>query len=69
MHYSFMGEMRLPFIDSYLLYRGALKCRFDYIIFQYFNFCCYSYYEGIVMVMISWWLHLQLYMWLSLLKF
>jgi hypothetical protein len=28
MHYSLMGKMRLPFIDSGLLYRGALlKCR------------------------------------------
>jgi len=24
MHYSLMGKMRLPFIDSDLLYRGAL---------------------------------------------
>ena len=24
MHYSLMGEMRLPFIDSDLLYKGAL---------------------------------------------
>jgi hypothetical protein len=25
MHYSLMGKMRLPFIDSELLYRGAIK--------------------------------------------
>ena len=29
MRYSSMGTMRLPFIDSELLYRGALKARFD----------------------------------------
>jgi hypothetical protein len=26
-----MGKIKLPFIDSDLLYRGALKGRFDYI--------------------------------------
>jgi len=31
MHYSFMGKMRLPFIDGYLLYRGAL-CRRLFVI-------------------------------------
>ena len=30
MHYSFMGKMRLPIVDSDLLYRGALYSRFDY---------------------------------------
>ena len=25
MHYSLMGKMRLPFIDSDLLYRGTFK--------------------------------------------
>ena len=29
MHYTLMGKMRLPFIDSGLLYRGALYGRFD----------------------------------------
>jgi len=29
MYYSLMGKMRLPFIDSDLLYRGVLKSRFD----------------------------------------
>jgi hypothetical protein len=29
MHYSLMGKMRLPFIDSDLLFRGALEGRFD----------------------------------------
>jgi hypothetical protein len=29
MHYSLMGKIRLPFIDSDLLYRGTLKGRFD----------------------------------------
>jgi len=29
MHYSLMGKMRLPFIDSELFYRGALSGRFD----------------------------------------
>ena len=27
MHYSLMGEMRLSFIDSDFLYKGALLCR------------------------------------------
>jgi len=31
MQYSLMGKMRLPFIDSDLLYRGALSGRFDCI--------------------------------------
>ena len=31
MHYSLMGKMRLPFIDSDLLFRGALEGRFDFI--------------------------------------
>ena len=29
MHYTIMEKMRLPFIDSGLLYRGALYGRFD----------------------------------------
>ena len=29
MHYSLMGEMRLPLIDSDLLYRGDRKDRFN----------------------------------------
>ena len=32
MHYSLMGKMRLQFLDSGLLYRGALSGRFDCII-------------------------------------
>ena len=31
MYYSLMGKMRLSFIDSDLLYRGALLGRFDCI--------------------------------------
>ena len=31
MHFSLMGKTRLPFIDSDLLYRGALKGRLDCI--------------------------------------
>ena len=27
MHYSLMGNMRLPFKDSYLLHRGRFDCR------------------------------------------
>jgi len=33
MFYSLMGKMRLPFIYSDLLYRGALEGRFDGILF------------------------------------
>jgi hypothetical protein len=33
MNYSLMGRMRLPFIDSDLLYRGTLSGRFDEICF------------------------------------
>ena len=29
MQYSLMGKMRLPFIDSDLLYRGVIEGRFD----------------------------------------
>ena len=31
MYYSLMGKMKLSFIDSDLLYRGALLGRFDCI--------------------------------------
>ena len=36
-HYSLMGKMRLPFIDSDLLYRGTLIGRFDSIQHFYFK--------------------------------
>ena len=31
MHHTLMGKMRLPFIDSDLLYRGVHEDRFDCI--------------------------------------
>ena len=31
MYYSLMEKMRLPFIDSDLLYRGGIEGRFDCI--------------------------------------
>jgi len=38
MHYSLMRKMRLPFINSDLLYRGALWGRFDWFIME--SWCC-----------------------------
>jgi hypothetical protein len=37
MHYSLMGKMRLPFIDSDLLYRGTLRQVWLYIVCRYNN--------------------------------
>jgi hypothetical protein len=34
-----MGKMSLAFIDSHLLYRGALKGRFDCTIFSIVHIC------------------------------
>jgi hypothetical protein len=32
-----MGNMRLPFIDSDLLYKGALDCRFDCMLLEFYS--------------------------------
>ena len=48
MHYSLMGKIRLPFIDSDLLYRGALNGRFDCIlnyIYSKEQLCVHDYEE------------------------
>ena len=51
MHYSFMGKLRLPFIDSGLLYGGALLGRFDCLFMHFLLvFAAWTFFENKIML-------------------